>query len=173
MRNLLFIFSLLISLLSFSQSESDISVIRLKTEKTNTDSKKYNTAKLQNDKDPSTEGNEIIIYTEQLNDIRLIKETHYGETGKTVISNYIENNHPYFIFKEYYTYKLPITNKNFKGSDFTKTEERFYLKNDRVIRWMKDKKALKIYPKNSATIENNMVENIAGLIAKFNQENKE
>lgn len=172
MKNLLLL--LLISLYSFAfpQSESDILWIRTKVEKTNLDSKNYNTSKMKT-QEASAEGNEIILYTEQLNDIKLIKETYFGEMGKTVIWDYIENNHPYFIFKEYYTYTLPITYKSFNTANFTKTEERFYLKNDRVIRWMKDKKILKTYPKNAASIENNMIDNINGLIEKFNTENKE
>jgi hypothetical protein len=173
MKNIFFL--LLTSLYSFvfSQSENDIILIRTKVEKINTDSKNYQTAILKSDQGLSTEGNEITVYTEQLNEIKLIKEIYLGEMGKTVITSYIEENHPIFIFKEYYTYKFPITFKEFSSSDFTKSEERFYLKNDRIIKWMKDKKTLKTYPKNGASIESNMMEHVASLISQFEKENKE
>jgi hypothetical protein len=32
----------------------------------------------------------VVVYTKELNDIKLIKETYFGEMGKTVISNYID-----------------------------------------------------------------------------------
>ena len=93
--------------------------------------------------------------------------------GKTIIWNYIDNNHPIFVFKEYFTYKLPIADKNFNSKDFTKKEERFYFKDSRIIRWMIDKKQLKKFPGNAAMIENNMNESISGWISQFNKENKE
>lgn len=160
-------------LFAFSQSESDIAWIKSIVQKINTDSKNYQTAVIPSDQSVSLEGNEITVYTEQLNDIRLIKEVYYRESGKTVISNYIDKNQAVFIFKEYYTYKYPITSKEFNASDYTKSEDRFYLKNDRIIKWIKDKKTLKVYPKNAASIETNMVEHVASLIAQFEKDNKE
>lgn len=173
MRSLFFYFMLFSSSVALAQSESDISSIRIKVEKINTDSKKYNTTILKSDLGLSTEGNETTVYTDQLKDIKLIKEIYYSEMGKLVISNYLENNQPIFIFKEYYTYKNPITFKEFNSKEFTKTEERFYVKNGRVIRWMKDKKNLKKLPNNAAVVENNMIENVNSWIAQFNKENKE
>lgn len=173
MKNAFFLLFVLFSLLSYSQSESDIAYIRAFVEKVNADSKDYQTAIIDTEQAETTEGNEVVVYTKELNDIKLIKETYYGEMGKTVILNYIDNNQAIFIYKQYIAYKYPITYKEFNANDFTKTEERFYLKNGRVIRWMKDKKVLKTYPLNAAAIENNMVEHIAALIAKFQKENKE
>ena len=170
---LLFLLTSFYYFFAYSQSESDIAYIRSIVEKTNAESKNYQTAILKSDQGLSTEGNEITVYTEQLNEIKLIKEIYFGEMGKTVISNYIEDNHPIFIFKEYYTYKFSITYREFNSNDFTKSEERFYLKNDRIIKWMKDKKTLKTYPKNAASIESNMMEHVASLITQFEKENKE
>jgi acyl-CoA thioesterase FadM len=81
MKNIFFL--LLTSLYSFifSQSENDIILIRTKVEKINTDSKNYQTAILKSDQGLSTEGNEITVYTEQLNEIKLIKEIYYGRNG--------------------------------------------------------------------------------------------
>lgn len=158
---------------AYPQSENDIAHIRSIVEKTNADSKNYQIAVLKSDQGLSAEGNEITVYTGQLNDIKLIKEIYYGEMGKTAISNYIKDNHPVFIFKEYYSYKFTISSKEFNSNDFTKSEERFYLKNGRIIKWMKDKKTLKTYPKNAASIESNMMEHVASLITQFEKENKE
>ncbi len=173
MKNIFFL--LLTSLYSFvfSQSENDIAYIRTQVETTNTQSKDYKKATLSIDLGQSTEGNEVVVYTKELNDIKLIKETYFGEMGKTVISNYIDNKHTIFIHKEYYSYKFSITDKKFNTNDFIEKEVRFYLKNDRIIRWIDDKKTLKTYPKNAASIESNMMEHVASLISQFEKENKE
>lgn len=173
MKKIIFILSLFISALSYSQSENDIAYIRAIVEKTNAELKNYHTATLEAKEQTSAEGSEIIVITEELDKIKLIKETYFGEMGKTIIWNYIDNNHPVFVFKEYFTYKLPIADKNFNSKDFTKKEERFYFKDSRIIRWMIDKKQLKKFPGNAAILENNMNESISALIAQFNKENKE
>ena len=173
MKSILFIFTFLFCSLAFSQSENDISYIRAIVEKTNTELKNYHTSILVAKEKTSTEGSEILVITEELDKIKLIKETYFGEMGKTIIWNYIDNNHPIFVFKEYFTYKLPIADKNFNSKDFTKKEERFYFKDSRIIRWMIDKKQLKKFPGNAAMIENNMNESISGWISQFNKENKE
>jgi len=118
------------------------------------------------------ESTEILVFTDNSKNIKLIKETYLNENGRTIIWNYIENNHAYFIFKEYYTYKLPTSDKNFDASKYTKLEEGFYLKNDRVIRWMQGKKQITKYPKNAASIENNMMMHIEDMITRFNQQAK-
>ncbi len=173
MKNIFLFLLIIIYSFAFSQSESDILYIRTQVETINTQSKNYNTFILKKDKTESTEDSEILVITEELDKIRLIKETYFGEMGKTIIWNYIDNNHPVFVFKEYFTYKLPIVDKNFNSKDFMKKEERFYFKDSRIIRWMIDKKILKKYPSNAATIENNVNESISGLIAQFNKETKE
>ena len=171
MKNLLLIFSLLICSISFSQSESDILFIKSKIENVNAQSKNYKlTVISKTDETEMLHGNEIAVFTDDLRHIKLIRETYLNETGKTVIWDYIENNHAYFILKEYFTYKFPVADKKFNEADFTKTDEGFYLKNDRVIRWMKGTKLITKYPKNAASIENNMIEHIADLVAKFNQQ---
>jgi len=156
---------------AFSQSENDILSIRTRVEKVNTESARYYVAPLENYEAASTEGNEILFYSDK-SAIKLIKETYFGETGKTVIWNYIENNSAYFIFKEYFTYKLPISDKKFDATDFTKKEERFYIKNNRIIKWMQGKKVITKYPKNAASIENNMILHIEDMIAKFDLQTK-
>lgn len=157
---------------AFSQSENDILSIRTRVEKVNTESASYYVSALENyEAVVTTEGNEILFYSDK-NNIKLIKETYFGETGKTVIWNYLENNDVYFIFKEYYTYKLPISDNKFDATDFSKKEERFYIKNNRIIKWMQGKKVVTKYPKNAASIENNMILHIEGMIAKYNQQTK-
>ena len=173
MKKLLLIAFVCITTISFSQSESDITFIRNLVEQTNLHLNDYNSSILKNDELTSAAGNETLVFTEELNKIRLIKETFFGETGKTIIWNYFNDKQPIFIFKEYFKYKLPISNKNFNKNDFTKNEERFYLKNNRIIRWMKDKKIVKKYPTNAADIENNMLQHINSLVTKFEQENIE
>ena len=173
MKNIFLLFLISIYSFAISQSENDIAYIRAIVEKTNTELRNYHTATLEAKEQTSTEGSEILVFTEELDKIKMIKETYFGEMGKTIIWNYIDNNHPIFVFKEYITYKLPIADKNFNSKDFTKKEERFYFKDSRIIRWMIDKKQLKKFPGNAAILENNMNESISALIAQFKKENKE
>jgi hypothetical protein len=170
-RNIIFCCFSFIFLAAFSQSENDILSIRIRVEKVNTESASYYVAPLENHETSSTEANEILFYSNK-NSIQLIKETYFGETGKTIIWNYIENNSAYFIFKEYFTYKLPISDKKFDGTVFSKKEERFYIKNNRIIKWMQGKKVVTKYPKNAASIENNMILHIEDMIAKFDLQTK-
>jgi len=165
------IFSIIYYSFCFSQSENDILSIRTEVEKVNTESASYYVSPLENYKANTTEGNQILFYSDK-NTIKLIKETYLGETGKTVIWNYTENNKAYFIFKEYFLYKLPITAEKFNASAYTKKEERFYIKNNRIIKWMQGKKVITKYPKNAASIENNMILHIDDMIATFNQQTK-
>lgn len=160
------IFSLLCYSLAFSQSETEIAAIKSQVEFTNTQYKNYTVVVLKNEED------KIEIYIDNSKNVKLICETYSNETGKTIIWDYIDNNHAYFILKEYYTYKLLPSNKNFNPSEFNKTDEGFYFKNDRIIRWMKDKKAVTKYPKNAATLENNIIEHIASLIEKYTEQTK-
>lgn len=163
MKNVILLFIISINLCSFAQSEKDIASIRTYVEQTNLHLKDFNSFNID---DTINAKNEIIIFTEELNKIRLIKESYNNNTGKTIIWNYIINKQPIFIYKEYFKNKIQTT-------DFMKTEERFYLKNNRIIRWMKDKKIIKKYPTNAADIENNMLEHINSLITKFDKENIE
>ena len=165
-------FFLLISCYSFtfSQSESDITLIKSKIENVNLQSKNYTITNLKPTETSSSKDNEIAVFTDNSGSIKMIRETYINETEKTVIWNYIDNKLAYFIFKEYYTYKLPTTNVKFNESKFTKTEEGFYLKNDRIIRWMKGNKLVTKYPINAASIENNMIQHIAEIVGKFEQQ---
>lgn len=170
MKNILFIFFLYFVTITFSQSESDIAFIKTKIENVNLQSKNYKITILEIEPSESKKGNEIAVFTDNSGNIKLIRETYIGETEKNLIWNYIDNEQAYFIYKEYFTYKTAIADKNFNELKYTKTEEGFYLKNDRIIRWMKGKKLVTKYPINTASIENNMIQHISDLIAKFEQQ---
>jgi GH15 family glucan-1,4-alpha-glucosidase len=166
MKKSLTIFSILMYSFSYSQSDNDILFIKSKIETVSSQTSTYQITTLKDVKKNS----EIAVFTDNSKNIRLIRETYINDNGKTLIWNYIENNHPYFVFKEYYNYKYPVTDKKFNSSKFIKTEEGFYFKNDRVIRWMQGEKKVTKYPKNAANIENNMIMHIEDMIAKYHQQ---
>ena len=170
MKNLFLFLIILFYSFAFSQSESDILFIKNKIENVNLQSKNYKITILKLEQSSTSKGNEIAVFTDNSDVIKLIRETYIGGIEKTVIWNYIDNKLAYFIFKEYFTYKLPMTEVKFNELKFTKTEEGFYLKNDRVIRWMKGKTLVTKYPINAASIENNMIQHIADLVTKFEQQ---
>ena len=170
MKNLFLFLIILFYSFAFSQSESDILFIKNKIENVNLQSKNYKITILKLEQSSTSKDNEIAVFTDNSGSIKMIRETYINETEKTVIWNYIDNKLAYFIFKEYYTYKLPTTNVKFNESKFTKTEEGFYLKNDRIIRWMKGNKLVTKYPINAASIENNMIQYIADIVTKFEQQ---
>ena len=156
----------------FSQSDNDLLTIKSNVEKVNLQSKNDQISILKNEVSDTLKNSEIAVFTDNSNKITLIRETYFNETGKTVIWNYIKNDEAYFIFKEYFTYKFSKNDNQYNAGKFTKTEEGFYLKNNRVIRWMQGKKVITKYPKNAASIENNMIMHVEDMINRFNRQDK-
>lgn len=170
MKNTILIFVFFICFYSFSQSETDIEFIKTKVENINLQSRNLKQVILKIESAETKKGNEIVAFMDNSGNIKMIRETYIGETEKNLIWNYIEDKKAYFILKEQYTFKYPITAKNFDALKYSKTEESFYLKNDRTIRWIKGKKIIKNYPINAASIENNMIQHITELLTKFEQQ---
>ncbi len=165
-------FSLLLLILTctiaFSQGEGDIQRIRMLREEVDTHLNDYKKTILKTADRTDADKNEIEIYTTDANTIRLIKEIYHSETGKTILSDYLQDGEPYFVLKEYITYNLPVTDKKFDPQKATKTEVSYYFKNGRVIRWMTGKKISK-FDKSSAIVENNIIENIHVIVAEYNK----
>lgn len=93
----------------------------------------------------SSEGGEQINFNLNGNP-SLIKQTFYGETGKSEVSFYLENNKVFFIKKKNSVYKLPIS-EDPTGVIASIESKDFYLNTEQnLCSWYKDK----ILQKNDA-----------------------
>lgn len=99
------------------------------------------------------EGGEVSIYTA---DSRMVKvtATFYGETGKLIEDYYFDDQGLIFVFVQEFSYNRPIyydkevakKNEDDEWFDESKTEveeNRYYFKNEQLIRWLDpDKKEI-------------------------------
>ncbi|PNK61064.1 hypothetical protein [Psychrobacter sp. FDAARGOS_221] len=105
----------------------------------------------------STEGGVIKFYTDQ-NQIRLIEEIYYGETGKYSLQYYFANNDLYFVFEQTVRYNAPISfdtpSLGMEAFDIKKSkiaENRYYFYNGSMIQWLDEDKQ-SVSPNNSRYI---------------------
>lgn len=77
----------------------------------------------------STEGGELVAYSEGPAIVKLVA-THYGEMGRSVDEYYYSNGKLIFVFKKVFHYNKPL------GKVVRSTENRYYLNNDQLIRWI-------------------------------------
>jgi hypothetical protein len=85
----------------------------------------------------STEGGVLTVYKENDN-IRMIKEEYYGESGNAKYHYYFRNDKLFFMFQVNKYYDVPIyVDDSGKGKI---EENRFYFYSDQMIRWLDPKK---------------------------------
>jgi len=106
--------------------------------------------------DESTEGGLITFYKEG-EEIRMIKEEYYGESGNVSYSYYFRNKRLFFMFKVQTTYDVPIYID--ESGNGTAEENRFYFYSNEMIRWLdKDKQKVDknsgMFYKTSASVLN-------------------
>ncbi len=167
----LFLF-LIVSFRIYAQSESDIILIEQKVASCNAALPSYKRIILTDSTQTGIDRQETVYYYNDKNQIKFIQETYYSETGKTIIRNYIDNDSPYYIYKEYYTSRAESNMANPDTGKWDKKEEHIYFKDSRIIKRILDKKTIKKYDKSSAVLENNIIEHINSMIAMFEQSGK-
>src|ERR1043166_7674639 len=78
----------------------------------------------------SAEGGELIAYFHGPSVMKMVA-TFFGETGRTVEEYYYWNGQLIFVFQTESRYDKPLS-----GKVVRKIESRFYLKDDKLIRWL-------------------------------------
>ena len=82
----------------------------------------------------STEGGELIGYFKD-SSLRKIAATFYGETGKALVEYYFWDGRLFFVLRAESRYTAPMS-----GKVKSKTEERFYFDDEKLIQWLDAKK---------------------------------
>lgn len=135
---------------SFAQSNDSIfNEIKSKYKSVLDNLKSYLIVKFENDGE-STEGGEGEAYYEG-NKIRLIQQTWYGETGKRTTGYYFDEEKLFFVLDSKYKYNRPIywdaeqakesnDKETFDPKKTTINEDRYYISNDKLIRWIDQEK---------------------------------
>jgi len=94
--------------------------------------------------DYSTEGGTATMYY-NIDQIRKVKISFYGETGKSITEYYIWDNKVFFMFRKSYYYNSPIyfikdiPEEGIEAFDEKKTEvfeDRYYFSSEKLIRWI-------------------------------------
>ena len=78
----------------------------------------------------SAEGGELVAYLSGPSIVK-ISATFYGEMGRATDEFYYSNDKLIFIFRRHLHYNAPLTGKVVRI-----TENRYYFKDDRLIRWI-------------------------------------
>lgn len=121
------------------------------------------------------------ILTAYFNDtiVRLIVEEMMGETGKRVTEYYFSGLNVFFIYDVTFTYNRPIymdsvfavsagDNEWHDPSKTKKSEERFYFKNQSMIRWLdKNSKPMNLKSGSSGIKEKEWIKRSASVLSVF------
>jgi len=89
--------------------------------------------------DGNSEGEQIRGYVYK-DSVKLIIEESYGESGKQVTEYYYDRNRVVFIYNREYKYSKPIYAPSFNSKDYDLKESRFYFDNNKMIKWIDEKK---------------------------------
>ncbi len=122
----------------------------------------------------STEGGRCIVSKYQTNEIRFIEASFYGETGKSIFEFYLKDGQVFFIFSQIHRYNAPFYFDEDRAKEFgvdpfdpekTKIfEDRYYYKNNRLIRWInRDMKKVDINS-NQAKEANERVTEVSDIV---------
>lgn len=101
----------------------------------------------------SAEGMDATIYKDKSGTIRLLKITAFGETGKLIAEYYYKGGDLIFAFKQSHRYNVPfyideerakeLGSESFDPKKTKITENRYYFKNGKLIRWLDNDKKRK------------------------------
>lgn len=135
--------------LSGQSSDSIIKDIQIKYQSIRDNLKGYDTVS-SDIWEESAEGGRIIGYYNG-KELKFIKGSYFGETGKTEMEYYFDNGVVFFVFEKKYNYNRPIywDKKHMEEYSDTAmydpaktilTENRYYFHNEKFIRWLDNKK---------------------------------
>jgi len=111
-----------------------VTVVRAKVNAINAHIEDYK--KVEKETYESTEGGVSVAFFNK-HDLVKINATFYGETGKSVVEYYFENDKPLFIFEKQYSYYKPIS---IEPTRIRSTQEnRLYYENGMLMRWIDDR----------------------------------
>lgn len=101
----------------------------------------------------STEGVEAVKYQDRQGEIKLIKVTAFGEMGKSISEYYYQNQEVIFALEITQNYNAPMYIDDKKAKELgiepydpkktTSTENRYYFKQAKMIRWLQGSKLIK------------------------------
>ena len=82
----------------------------------------------------SAEGGELVAYLSGPSIVK-ISATFYGEMGRATDEYYYSNDKLIFVFRKHSHYRAPLSGKVVRT-----TENRYYFKDDKLIRWISEGK---------------------------------
>ena len=139
-----------------SATDSQVLTIRNKVAYTNHHLKEY---KLQ--QGTSSEDRSTTAYWSK-DSLKLIIDETYGEMGKLVAQYYFENGQLIFAYIIKYDYNVPFYLKEFSFEKSLRNEDRYYLHNQVIIKWMDEQGKTHINPG-----QNNLLADVRKLMALF------
>lgn len=140
---------LLISIpfISYAQSkDSMINYVKVKYQHINQNASSFTIKTIDTLEEESTEGGTLTGYYDGKN-LKLMRITYYGETGKNIIEYFFDNDKVFFAFEKKFTYNRPIywdkkhmeehgDSAVFDPSKSVITEDRYYFYNEKLFRWV-------------------------------------
>ena len=133
----------------FADSDAEIASIRQAYEQTHNNLCKFKTTEFDAGEN-SSEGVEAKAFRDKDGQIKLIKTIIYGEMGKNTREYYYANNQLIFVLDSNQTYNAPMYLDDaqakaagvepFDPTKTTTTENRYYFKNNQLIRWLDPQK---------------------------------
>ena len=134
---------------AFANDDATIATIRQAYEQTHNNLCKFKTTEFDAGTN-SSEGVEAKAFRDKDGHIKLIKTIIYGEMGKDTREYYYSNDQLIFVLDSTQTYNAPMYLDNaqakaagvepFDPTKTTTTENRYYFKNNQLIRWLDNQK---------------------------------
>ena len=115
----------------------------------------------------STEGAEATIY-KQNKEIKLIEVKAYMEMGNAKDEYYFKDGKLFFVYTKEENYNAPPTTKFFDESKIEISENRYYFIDNKLVKWLKDKKIVPKSSKDYIKTQNQILEFSNFLLKKVN-----
>jgi hypothetical protein len=95
---------------------------------------------------PSAEGSKAYVYRKS-GQVLIVDESYFAEMGQATWSFYYEGKRPFYVLVTETRYAYPITvsaadRKKLGGAEDKTTENRYYFKGGKLIRWLEGKKTI-------------------------------
>jgi hypothetical protein len=122
----------------------DLAQIRKKFKRWESAREELKKTELSKASQPASEGSKAYVFRKQ-GKILIVDESYFAEMGQATWSFYFDGGHPFFILESEIRYAYPITvtseeRKKLGGGEDKTTENRYYIKKNKLIRWLEGKK---------------------------------